>query len=154
MFYRLVRWVRATAAYLDAVDPAAVPAGIPVIDITQWRWRLFTGTSLDKMARLDEVIAPAFIYNAPASGATITLSAGDRALVIDPAAAIAALNIVLPPSPINGDVFELSASQAITAIAVTAPPGVSVNGGGGALAANGGMSWRYRAANTTWYRRY
>lgn len=188
MFFRLVRWLRATSAYLDAVDPSSVPAGIPVIDLTEGRWRLFTGDEQVKMARLDELQALAlddletvevdtslmegdglyFIGGAwrnrsnrversvehPLTGATITMGAGAKAVQVEPAGTIAALTVVLPPSPDNWDVFELSASRAITALTVNGAGGASVNGGSFLMPANSGASWWYRMANATWYRRY
>lgn len=94
----------------------------------------------------------AYVYSAPLTGATVTLSEDQHRLLIDPAATIAALNVVLPPSPADQDQFALSTSRTITLMTVTAPGGAAVNGGSQMLTANGGMAWVYRAANTRWYR--
>jgi hypothetical protein len=93
-------------------------------------------------------------YHTPSTGDTITTTSGLAVLIIKPSATLAALNIVLPPSPSEGQMFELNTTQAITAISVTGAAGETVYGGSQLLAANGGMSWRYRAADTSWYRRF
>jgi hypothetical protein len=74
--------------------------------------------------------------------------------VLEPAATLASLTIVLPPSANDGDVFEIGSTRTITALTVSPAAGQTVTGGSLMLAANGGISFRYRAANSTWYRRY
>jgi hypothetical protein len=95
-----------------------------------------------------------FSFQRPLTGATLTATTGLGAFVIQPAGPIAALNVVLPPGPTDGQIFELSTNQTITAMAVTAPAGATVQQGSGMLTAGGGMSWRYHPADTTWYRRF
>jgi hypothetical protein len=95
-----------------------------------------------------------FTRSAPTTGATITMATGERRRVIDPAGTIAALTVVLPASPADGAVAEIMTSQIITALTVNAPGGATTNGGALTPAADSGASWLYRAANTTWYRRY
>jgi hypothetical protein len=61
----------------------------------------------------------------------------------------------MPPSPGDGQVFEVSTTQDITAFEAQAPGGAGVAGGGPfVLAGNGGVGWRYVALNTFWYRRF
>lgn len=93
-------------------------------------------------------------YRAPLSGDTITLDANDKALQIDPAGTIAALTVVLPPSPKHRDTVEISTSQTITTLTVSPAGAETVMGGSFMLTANGGASWRYRSGNTTWFKRY
>lgn len=95
-------------------------------------------------------IAPAN-YTAPVTGDTIISAAFDRRHIIDPAGTIAALTVILPPAPDDGDDFEILTSQAIAALTVTAPGTETVIGSGGALPANGRALWVYRADNATWY---
>lgn len=95
-----------------------------------------------------------YSYQQPATGATLTAPAYLGAYVIDPAGTLATLSVVTPPSANDGQVFEISTSQAITALSVSPAAGQTVNGGNLLLAANGGCGWRYRAANDTWYRRF
>lgn len=95
-----------------------------------------------------------YAYEQPASGATLTAPAYLGAYVIDPAGMLAALTVVTPPGANDGQLFEISSSQAITALTVLPAAGQTVNGGAMMLAANGGCGWRYLAANNTWYRRF
>jgi hypothetical protein len=96
-----------------------------------------------------------YSYQQPTSGATLTAPAYLGAYVIDPTAALASLTVIAPPGANDGQVFEVSSTQAITALTVSPAAGQTVNGGGPfLLAADGGCGWRYRAANNTWYRRF
>jgi hypothetical protein len=112
----------------------------------------------DLMVVINSLLGGSFVvsfsFQRPLTGATITATTGLGAFVIQPAGTIAALNVVLPPGPTDGQIFEVSTSQTITAIAVTAPAGASVVAGNTMLTAGGGMSWRYHAADTAWYRRF
>jgi hypothetical protein len=95
-----------------------------------------------------------YTFVRPLTGATLSATPGLGAFLIEPAGTLAVLNVVLPPTPGTAQVFEISSSQAITAVNVTAPGGATVNGSGQLLTAGGGMSWRYNASDTTWYRRF
>jgi len=95
-----------------------------------------------------------YSYQQPASGATLTAPAYLAAYVIDPAGTLAALTVVTPPAANDGQLFEVSTTQAIGALTVSPAAGQTVIGGNILLAANGGAGWRYAAANGTWYRRF
>lgn len=95
-----------------------------------------------------------YSYQQPVTGATLTAPAYLAAYVIDPAGTLAALTVVMPPTANDGQFFELSTTQAITALTVSPAAGQTVNGGSLLLSANGCCGWRYRAANNTWYRRF
>lgn len=95
-----------------------------------------------------------YAYVQPLSGATVVMLGGTTGLLLDPAAEIATLTVTLPNGPTDGQVAEISSTQIIDALTVNAT-GATVSGGAAMiLAANGGVSWRYRQTNTTWYRRY
>ena len=96
-------------------------------------------------------------YVIPTTGSTITASAGQGAFRINPAGAIAVLHMVLPPGVSEGQVFEASTTQTISAFDAAGAGSDSVigtSGGPYVLAANGGVSWQFRLANTSWYPRY
>jgi hypothetical protein len=95
-----------------------------------------------------------FQFQRPLTGATLTAPTGLGAFLIQPAGPIATLNIVLPPTPGNGQIFEISTNQTIATVNITAPAAVPVRGSGQMLTAGGGMSWRYNTSDTTWYRRF
>lgn len=103
-----------------------------------------------QLADLLQGSAPA--YSAPTTGATVTTGSLERRRIIDPAAAIAALTIVLPPSPSDGWEWRGLTSQTITTVAVNGAGAETVTGGTFTLVANGTVRFVYRAANTTWYR--
>jgi hypothetical protein len=113
----------------------------------------------DTMVVINSILGGSFVVSftlvRPTTGQTITAGTGLGAFVIDPAGTIATLNVGLPPGPTEGQIFELSTSQAITTITVTSPDvGHIVQRGTDLLAPGGGMSWRYSAADTTWHRRF
>ena len=94
-----------------------------------------------------------FSFQRPLTGATLTASTGLGAFVLQPAGPLATLNVVLPAGPTDGQIFEISTTQTITALTVTAPS-LTVNGGTGTLTSSGGLAFRFHAADSTWYRRY
>lgn len=129
------------------------PAGELTVNTDDWSLRVHDGVTLGGWPL--RAIGANYSYQTPTSGATLTAPAHLGAYVIDPAAALAALTIVLPSAPNDGDTFEASTTQTLTALTINPAAGQSVKGGGPfTLAANGGVGWRYRAANSTWYRRY
>jgi hypothetical protein len=95
-----------------------------------------------------------FLFIRPLTGETHTATTGLGAFLIQPAGPIAVLNIVLPPGPSNGQIFEISTNQTIATVNLSAPASAPVRGSGQMLTAGGGMSWRYNTSDTTWYRRF
>jgi hypothetical protein len=95
-----------------------------------------------------------YSYQQPTTGATLTAAAYLAAYVIDPAGGLASLTVVTPPGASDGQLFEISTTQAISALTASPAAGQTVLGGALLLEANGGVGWRYRAANNTWYRRF
>jgi len=94
-----------------------------------------------------------YVYVEPSSGATLTAVEDQAAFVINPAAAIATLAVVMPPGPSDGAIFEVSTSQDIAALTVTAPGGAAVFGTFPIVMAPSGISWRYVQSEATWFRR-
>ena len=63
--------------------------------------------------------------------------------------------VILPPSPADGQVYELATRQTIDALSVLPASSETVDGGGPfMLTANGGASWLYSVDDNTWSRRY
>lgn len=92
-------------------------------------------------------------FQAPTTGFTITIADGIKSLVLDPAGTLATGTINLPANPVDGQEMEISCSQIITALTVAAA-GKTLKSPPTALALGGGFGYRYRASNTSWYRRY
>lgn len=101
-----------------------------------------------------------YVYNAPVTGASITLTAQQRRLIIDPAGTIANLTVVFPAATtlIDGQLFNMCTTQIVSTLTLTAGSGTSILNGPTALlvpVATGAAScvgWLYRTANTSWYR--
>ncbi len=99
-------------------------------------------------------------YAAPATGETLTLTAKQRRLIIEPSTTLATLGITFPASTALTDaqLMGVCTTQIVTALTVTAGSGTTVNNKPTALlvpVTTGGAScveWVYRATNTTWYR--
>lgn len=99
-------------------------------------------------------------YNAPLTGASITVAATSRRIILEPAGTIATLTIVLPASTalIDNQHFGICTTQIVTALTITAGAGTTVSGTVTALAVPNTVGqascpeWTYRLANTTWYR--
>lgn len=129
------------------------PAAELTVNTDDWSLRVHDGVALGGWPL--RAIGANYAYQAPTTGATLTAAAHLGAYILEPAATLASLTIVAPSAPNDGDEFEVSTTQTVTALTINPAAGQSLKGGGPfMLAANGGVAWRYRAANTTWYRRY
>ncbi len=96
-------------------------------------------------------------YVIPSDGDTITATLGQGRLVMVPAGDLAAVHLVLPPTPADEGIFEVSSTKNITAFDAVGSAGDSMassSGGPFTFGVNGGWSWIYRLADTTWYPRY
>lgn len=105
---------------------------------------------------LNGVSDQSFSYQTPATGFAITVAAGVRTLILEPAAALATGTVTMPAAPVNGQELRLTSTQNIVALTVSpntgqtvrnAPTGFTVS-----LTGDQGYEFIYRAANTTWYR--
>jgi hypothetical protein len=75
-------------------------------------------------------------------------------LQLEPAGTLATLTVTLPAAPVDGQIFELSTTEQLTALTVQGAAGETVRGGSYLLNADSGSSWRYREASVTWFVRY
>ena len=85
------------------------------------------------------------VFATPTTGSTLTASAAGGGYMLDPAATIATLTVVTPPSPRDLQLFEITTTATITALTVNPASGQTVKGG---------SAFRYRAADSTWRRRW
>lgn len=93
-----------------------------------------------------------YSYNTPATGNTVTMAAYERRCINDPAGALAALTIVLPPNPVDAQVAGISSTQAVTALTVNAGTGgAAVVGAPAALTAGQAFTMLYRSTGNSWY---
>ena len=99
-------------------------------------------------------------YAAPLTGASLTLTAQQRRLVLEPAGTIAALTVVFPAATtlVDNQLMGLCTTQIVTALTLTAGSGTTILNGPTALlvpvatGAGSCVEWIYRSANTSWYR--
>lgn len=99
-------------------------------------------------------------YAAPLTGASLTLTAQQRRLIVEPAGTIAALTVVFPAAStlVDNQLMGLCTTQVVTALTLTAGSGTTILNGPTALlvpvatGAGSCVEWVYRAANTSWYR--
>ena len=149
MSHTQVQWGRGTSSQHAGYTG---PAGEVTVNTDDNSLRIHDGNKAGGWP-LREVGAN-YSYQTPTSGTTLTAPAYLAAYVLEPAATLASLTIVLPPAANDGDVFEIATTATITALTASPVSGQTVKGGSLMLAANGGIAFRFRAANSTWYRRF
>lgn len=95
-----------------------------------------------------------YYKSVPLTGFTYTFSNAVGYAAFNPAGTLAALYIVLAPSPSDGTRACIFSSQTITALYVAANTGQSINNAisGTSLSANTGACYLYSASNLTWDR--
>jgi hypothetical protein len=99
-------------------------------------------------------------YSAPLTATSITVAAGTRQVIVEPAATIAALTLVLPAATglTEGQRLGFCTTQIITTLTLTAGSGTTIMNGPTAMlvpVATGAAScveWIYVASTTKWYR--
>ena len=93
-------------------------------------------------------------FYAPATGATIALPDDVEFVVIDPGATIAALTLQLPVAPYDGQRVEVYFDNVVTALTREDGVGVThtIKAALTAATAAGFATWRFSAADSTWYR--
>lgn len=87
-------------------------------------------------------------YAAPTTGQTVTAAVTTGVLFIDPAGTLAALTVVLPAGPVDGQIFRMATSQILTALTITG----TIVGTLTTLAAAGSAQFIYSASGSKWFR--
>lgn len=85
----------------------------------------------------------------PSSGGTVT-SDGSNAMLINNAALLAALTVVFPAAPVNGQVFSVSARSSVTVLVMNATK--SIYGGLTSFVAGGYARYIFSGAVDAWFR--
>lgn len=95
------------------------------------------------------------------TGGATTAPDAKQTLLLNPAATIATFAVTMPPNPIDGQIFELSSTQTVSTLTMTANAAQSIQNstvaGSITIASFGvtnGASWRYILGLTQWVRRY
>lgn len=151
------------ATTTNGVCTATVPAGPTALTGNE---TLPANTGVGNGATANVLIKPASIgagpyaYNAPLTGASITVAGTTRRLILEPAGTIAALTVVMPAAAdlTDNQLFGLCTTQIVTALTVTAGSGTTVLNAPTAMlvpvatGAGSCVEWVYRVTNTSWYR--
>lgn len=92
---------------------------------------------------------------------TVTAADAINSMLLNPAGTIATFAITMPANPIDGQIFELSSTQTVSTLTMTANAAQIIQGsavaGSITIASFGvtsGASWRWILALTQWVRRY
>ncbi len=91
-------------------------------------------------------------YNVPTTGTTVTATAQVQTLVLNPAGTLVSLAIRFPPSPVDGQVFNVCISQIITTLTTATTDGSTIDGSITTTAINSSGGWVYAATPTTWFK--
>lgn len=91
-------------------------------------------------------------FSVPSATAfSVQIASGSSWLVLTPTAGFADGNIILPPTPADGDELLFNCTQSVTTFTVSGN-GATVTGAPVALAANDFFRLRYEGVTGTWYR--
>ena len=89
--------------------------------------------------------------NVPLTTETYAIPDDAETVLFKPAATIAALTVQMPVNPYDGQKVTIATTQVVTSLTHTAT-GKTIQAPFTAGTANGFGSWKYRLADTTWYR--
>lgn len=98
----------------------------------------------------DAAAQTVYVYT-PLTGVTQAIPEDAEVVHVDPAGTIAALTLTMPVAPYDGQEVVITFDQIVTSLTLTATPN-TIKGALTAGTAKGFGRWRYRTANTTWYR--
>jgi hypothetical protein len=125
------------------------PAGEVTVNTDDWSLRVHDGATPGGWPL--RTTGRNYSYQQPLSGASLTASAPLAAYLVDPAGPLAALTIMLPPAPNDGDEFLLVATQPIALLTVSPAAGQTVASAPSGLGRGGAARWLYDATSAAWY---
>lgn len=92
-----------------------------------------------------------YVYT-PLTGTTQVIPDDAEMVIVNPAGTIAAWTLTMPVNPYDKQEITVAFDQIITSLTMAGSGSQTLKGGLTAAAAKGFASWRYRKADTTWYR--
>ena len=96
-----------------------------------------------------------YSLQAPSTGFSITIGAGVKTLILNPAGTLTSGTVVMPAAPVDGQEIRICTDHIITTLTVNANSGQSLaNAFATTLAAGTGIGYIYNLSGTTWYRLY
>lgn len=94
-----------------------------------------------------------YVYNVPLTGFTITMTAEQSVISLNPAGTLATGLITLPATLYDGKIVTIFSTQTVTVLSLSAPGGATfVPGAPTTIAANAALSFIYDKANNQWHR--
>ena len=132
---------------LVAVD--IIPNSKLVLSITWSQW--FNALYNFVLAKVDYTSASIQVL---ATGFSITIDNRGQVVTINPAGVLATGTITMPKTPYDGQPIEVSTTQTITGLTVSANAGQTIKNAPTTLVAGSGFAYYYNAAALTWFRRY
>lgn len=106
-----------------------------------------TANTITKYGLADQ----SFSLQAPTTGFSITIADGVQRLVLNPAGTLATGTVVMPATPINGQLIFISSSETITALTLSANAGQTMFANAPTtLVAAGSIGLIYDLGSTTW----
>lgn len=92
-----------------------------------------------------------YVYT-PLTGASQVIPDDAEFVAVNPAGTIAAYTLTMPVNPYDGQRISVAFDQVVTTLTMAASGSHTLKGGLTAATAKGFATWRYRSADTTWYR--
>lgn len=138
------------------IDP--VPLQHPVAELSSQSLSSLTRVWINWFNSAYSVLFNVQLYDveqlyAPVNAFNYQVPAGVGVFLMVPAGALATGTLQLPQNPVNRQRIEVSSSQNIAALTVTAP-GKTILNPPTALAGGAGFAHLYRAPTATWHRLY
>ena len=91
-------------------------------------------------------------YTTPITGFSQTIANTTIFYIIEPAGTLASGTVIMPASPVDGQVVTLTTTQTITALTHNPNTGQTLKAALTTLIANSNAAWIYKTSTTTWYR--
>lgn len=107
-----------------------------------------------RMSPVGAYCSVAYSRQVPLTGFAITVANTADTLILEPAGLLATGTVTMAAAPIDGQEFNFTCTQAVTALTIQANAGQTMLApfAGVAYVANTGFGWKYLAATTAWYR--
>lgn len=102
----------------------------------------------NKQEASDETV---YVYT-PLTGTSQAVPADAELVLVNPAGTIAAFSMSMPAASYDGQRITMAFDAVITTLTMTAAGSDTLKGALTAAAAKGFATWRYRLADTSWYR--
>ena len=92
-----------------------------------------------------------YVYT-PLTGTSQVIPDDAEVVLVNPAGTIAAYTLTMPVNPYDGQTIRMAFDQIVTTLTMAASGLHTLKGGLTAATAKGFATWRFRTADTTWYR--